>query len=217
VPGLNGEPYYAGMERPGWEKDMDSAGQQGAPGGSLLSALYCRSAMYGSVLSGGLGGHIYGAGGWDGGMWGGNIEPEAKTRIWEVVRWDSGAQLQHLGTFMLSEGCKYQDLVPRRAMVRPNESGPEKDFVGWAYCARTDDKKLFMLYFERDCLQATLYGAEPDARYLATWFDPRTGRWAEPTTLKAGGAGNIDLPPFPGGTTKSPVDWALKLTLAEAS
>jgi hypothetical protein len=213
APGLNGEPYYAGMERPGWEKDMTSVGQQGAAGGSLLSALYCRSAMYGSVLSGGLGGHIHGAGGWDGGMWGGNIEPEAKTRIWEVVQWDSGAQLQHLGTFMLSEGRKYQDLVPRREMVRPNESGPEKDFVGWAYCARTDDKKLFMLYFERDCPRATLYGAEPDARYRARWFDPRTGQWAAPATLKAGGAGGIDLPPFPDGTTTSPVDWALKLTM----
>ncbi|MHC4168113.1 MAG: apiosidase-like domain-containing protein, partial [Planctomycetota bacterium] len=51
VPGINGEPYYAGMHD--------------APGGSANSALYCRSGMYGSVLSGGLGGHIYGAGGWD--------------------------------------------------------------------------------------------------------------------------------------------------------
>ncbi|MHC4325739.1 MAG: apiosidase-like domain-containing protein, partial [Planctomycetota bacterium] len=51
VPGINGEPYYAGME--------------GAAGDTETSALYCRSAMYGSVLSGGLGGHIYGAGGWD--------------------------------------------------------------------------------------------------------------------------------------------------------
>jgi hypothetical protein len=106
--------------------------------------------------------------------------------------------------------------VPRRALVRPNESGPEKDFVGWAYCARTDDKKLFLLYFERDCPQATLYGAEPDARYRATWFDPRTGQWGDPATLEAGGAGNIDLSSFPDGTTRSAVDWALKLTASEA-
>jgi len=54
VPAINGEPYYDGMED--------------AEPGSELAALYCRSAMYGSVLSGGLGGHIYGAGGWKGGM-----------------------------------------------------------------------------------------------------------------------------------------------------
>ena len=49
VPGINGEPYYDGMED--------------AEPGSDKAARYCRSAMYGSVLSGGLGGHIYGAGG----------------------------------------------------------------------------------------------------------------------------------------------------------
>jgi len=49
VPAINGEPYYDGMLN--------------TPGGSATAALYCRSAMYGSVLSGGLGGHIYGAGG----------------------------------------------------------------------------------------------------------------------------------------------------------
>ena len=53
VPAINGEPYYDGM--------LD------AEPGSELAALYSRSAMYGSVLSGGLGGHIYGAGGWQGG------------------------------------------------------------------------------------------------------------------------------------------------------
>ena len=52
LPASNGEPYYDGMED--------------AEAGSKRAVLYCRSAMYGSVLSGGLGGHIYGAGGWKG-------------------------------------------------------------------------------------------------------------------------------------------------------
>ncbi len=213
LPGINGEPYYAGMERPGWEKDITSVGQQGALGGSLLSALYCRSAMYGSVLSGGLGGHIYGAGGWDGGLWGGNVEPEAKTRLWDVIQWQSGAQMQHLAKFILSEGGKYQDLVPHPELVRPHRSGPEKDFVGWAYCARTDDKTLFLLYFEKDCPQAVVSGAAGGRHYEATWFDPRTGDWVKAGTLAAADDGTIHLPAFPdAGVTRSKVDWALKLT-----
>ena len=213
VPGINGEPYYAGMERPAWEKDMKSVGQAGAPGGSLISALYCRSAMYGSVLSGGLGGHIYGAGGWDGGMWGGNVEPEAKTHIWEVVRWESADQMRHLARFILSEGRKYQDLVPNNELLDPHRSGPERDFVGWACAARTDDKHLFMLYFEMACPRATLSGALPNAAYNATWFNPRTGQWQPAQTLTANPKAQINLPPFPEATEKSEVDSALKLTL----
>ncbi|GAG52563.1 unnamed protein product, partial [marine sediment metagenome] len=81
VPAINGEPYYDGM--------LD------AEPGSKLAALYCRSAMYGSVLSGGLGGHIYGAGGWKGGMWSGEVEKESLYPIWKVVRWPSADQLRH--------------------------------------------------------------------------------------------------------------------------
>ncbi len=212
LPGINGEPYYAGMERPGWEKDMDSVGQQGAHGGSLLSALYCRSTMYGSVLSGGLGGHIYGAGGWDGGLWGGNVEPEAKTHLWDVIQWQSGAQMQHLAKFILSEGRKYQDLAPRPELVQPHRSGPENDFVGWAYCARTDDKQFFLLYFEKDCPQAIVSGAAAGRQYEATWFDPRTGEWTKAGAWEAADNGTIHLLAFPDGAPKSKVDWALKLT-----
>ncbi len=213
IPGINGEPYYAGMERPAWEKDMKSAGEQGAPGGSLLSALYCRSAMYGSVLSGGLGGHIYGAGGWDGGLWGGNVEPQAKSHLWDVMQWQSGAQMEHLARFVLSEGSKYRDLVPHAELIGPNRSGPEKDFVGWAYCARTDDMQLFLLYFEKDCPQATLSGASANGRYEATWFNPRTGRWSQTAMLEAAADGTIRLPVFPDKSTPSRIDWALKLIL----
>jgi len=212
MPAINGEPYYAGMERSGWERDIDAVGEEGAPGGSPLSDLYCRSAMYGNVLSGGLGGHIYGAGGWDGGLWGGSIEPQARTHIWEVVQWPSGSQMRHLARFMLSEGRAYQKLVPHAELVSPNRSGPEKDFVGWAWCARTDDKKLFLIYFEKDCPQATVSGTAPGASYDATWFDPRTGSRTEVATPDADDDGTIPLPIFPDGSAKSKLDWALKLT-----
>ena len=199
VPGINGEPYYDGMEK--------------LEPGSAGAALYCRSAMYGSVLSGGLGGHIYGAGGWQGGMWSGEVETESKWPIWEVIRWPSADQMRHLKHFVLSEGRTYQDLVPHTELVSPNRSGKPKTCTAWAYCARTEDKGLFMVYFERDCPRAVLGGAAPGAAYRARWFDPRQGKWSEvaDAALKANGDGRIALPAFPGGADTSADDWAMKL------
>ncbi len=210
LPGINGEPYYAGMEQAGRRRDANGVGEEGA---SLPSALYCRSAMYGSVLSGGLGGHIYGAGDWDGGLWGGNVEPIAKTHIWDVIQWESGAQMRHLALFVLSQGRDYRKLVPHAALVQPNRSGPQKDFVGWAYCARTDDQRLFLLYFEKDCPSATVSGALSGRTYEVTWFNPCTGEWIEAGKSEADANAVIRLPVFPGGETKSVVDWAVKLVL----
>jgi len=201
VPGINGEPYYAGME--------------GAEGKTETSDLYCRSAMYGSVLSGGLGGHIYGAGGWDGGMWGGNVEDAAKNHIWDVIKWRSADQMRHLRTFILSEGSRYQNLVPSANLVMPNREGEAKSCIGWAYCARTEDKDLFLLYFEEGCPKGNLSGAVSKGNYTARWFNPRIGIWRDAGVLVADSAGVIDLPNFPGNFSKSRDDWAMKLKLAE--
>jgi len=205
VPGINGEPYYDGMED--------------AKPGSALAALYCRSAMYGSVLSGGLGGHIYGAGGWQGGVWSGEVEAASKYPIWEVIQWPSAGHMRHLKAFILSEGRRYQDLIPAVDLLAPNRSSKPKTNVGWAYCARAPECDLFLLYFERDCRQAVLSGVSPKGRYKAQWFDPRTGDWfeADPGALAADFAGRISLPRFPNGGTKSTDDWAMKLTLVDSS
>jgi len=199
VPGINGEPYYAGMHD--------------APGGTETSALYCRSGMYGSVLSGGLGGHIYGAGGWDGGLWGGNVEEVAENHIWDAMKWPSGGQMRHLATFILSEGRRYQDLVPRRELLKPNESGKPKGFTGWAYGARTDKKDLFLMYFEKDCPKAVLSGALFGNKYKAQWFNTRTGDWINAGVITADPSGEISLPDFPENAELSKNDWGLKLTL----
>ena len=197
MPGINGEPYYDGMED--------------AEGGSEKAALYCRSAMYGSVLSGGLGGHIYGAGGWQGGLWSGEVEPQSKWPIWNVIQWPSADQMRHVKAFVLSEGRRYEDLVPATDLVSPNRSGKPGGNVGWAYCARTADRQLFLVYFEKDCPQATLSGAQPGAKYQAQWFNPRTGKWGGARTLAADAEGKMTLPAFPGAVEKSEDDWALKL------
>ena len=200
VPGINGEPYYDGME--------------GQEGGSEAAALYCRSAMYGSVLAGGLGGHIYGAGGWDGGLWSGEVEAASASPIWKVIQWPSADQMRHLKHFILSEGRRYQDLVPGTDLVSPNRSGKPNTCVGWAYAARTEGRDLFFLYFEKDCPHATLSGARPGAKYAARWFNPRRGEWAGDAVLAADGEGRLALPPFPGGAATAADDWALKLVLA---
>ena len=197
VPGINGEPYYAGM--------------LGSPGGTETSALYCRSGMYGSVLSGGLGGHIYGAGGWDGGMWGGNIEDAAENHIWDVIKWQSATQMQHLRTFILSEGRRYQALVPSSNLLSPGRAGKSDSCIGWAYCLRAPEKDFFLLYFEKDCPVATLSGGLSNTRYQVRWFNPRTGQWLEEKVLLADASGQIALPGFPGNLSRSEIDWGLKL------
>jgi len=61
VPAINGEPYY-----PGYPDDNPAAK-------STEAELNCRSAIYGSFLSGAFGGVIYGVEG----MWGGDISEKA--------------------------------------------------------------------------------------------------------------------------------------------
>jgi hypothetical protein len=200
VPAINGEPYYDGMEN--------------AEGGTEEAALWCRSAMYGSVLSGGLGGHIYGAGGWNGGIWSGEVETASKFPMWKEFQWPSGDQMRHLKTFLFSEGQKYQDLVPCTERILPNKSAEDKVTTGWAYGASTPDKALILLYFEKDCPRATLAGVKSDNAYSATWFDPINGRWIPVNNpLISDGSGRIVLPQFPDKKSRSLIDWAIKLTL----
>ncbi|MHC4624463.1 MAG: apiosidase-like domain-containing protein [Planctomycetota bacterium] len=212
LPGINGEPYYAGMH--------------GSPGGSRQSGLNCRSHMYGSVLSGGYGGHIYGAGDRapkGGAMWAGEVENAQKPQIWDAIKWPSGDQMRHLRTFVLSEGRNYQKLEPHVELISPNKSTTEghsgwDGCVGWAYCSCTAAKDLFLVYFEKYCNKATLSGAVANGRYRARWFNPSYGEWmnAGDGTLTADADGKIVLPNFPYDLKKAYNDWALKLTLMQA-
>lgn len=200
VPAINGEPYYDGME--------------GLKGGSATAALYCRSAMYGSVLSGGLGGHVYGAGGWKGGMWSGEVEPASRYPIWEVIQWPSADQMRHLKRFILARGAAYQELEPADELVSPRRTGKAKGCTGWAYCARSRQRDLFLLYFEKGCPRASLTGARAGAGYAGRWFNPRTGQWRRVRgPLAADAKGKLALPKFPGGRETSGNDWAMELLL----
>lgn len=194
-PALHGEPYYSGLIL---------GNQIGAPGGSDLDSLYCRSGTYGSVLSGGLAGYIYGAQG----MWGADIEPEADHRMWEVLEWESAEQFRHLRTFIFSQGRRFQDLEPIADLVSPNKAGPVRGYQGWAYCARTPEQDFFLIYFEKDAPQAGLRGAKPGGIYEGKWFDPREGTWSEPFELTVDANGRASLPKQPADG-----DWGLRLVL----
>ncbi|HEY1945697.1 MAG TPA: DUF4038 domain-containing protein [Bryobacteraceae bacterium] len=203
-PALNGEPYYSGY--------VDARGQNGgyqfgAQGGTEKDDQFVRSAMYGSVLSGGLAGHVYGAEG----IWGADIEPAAPIKMWDAFQWQSGAQMKYLPDFVLSVGKRYQDLVPDEDLVVPNKTHIVKGYEGWAYAARTADKNIYLAYFEKGCPRSLVRGARVMSLYKAKWFDPRTGVWSDvgPGQVAADNIGEIHLPPFPTDN-----DWGLSLTYA---
>lgn len=200
-PALNGEPYYAGY------KDARSVNYAfGAEGGTDLDNAYVRSTMYGSFLSGGLAGHVYGAEG----IWGADIEEAAPLHMWDAFKWESGAQMKHLKTFVSSIGKRYQDLEPIADLVSPNKTHTILAYEGWAYCARTSDKDIFMVYFERGCPRSQIRGAKLNSQYKAQWFDPRNGTWQDAGRdgmVMANRIGTIRLPELP-----SEEDWGLKLS-----
>jgi hypothetical protein len=202
IPGLNGEPYYAGY------KDARGAGSvnytRGAVGGSDRDNELIHSSMYGSFLSGGLAGHVYGAEG----IWGADIEPSAPTHMWDAFKWESGADMQHLKTFAFPIGKRYQELVPIADLVSPNKTHDILSYDGWAYCARTPDKNIFLAFFEKGCPQSEIRGAKLNSVYRAQWFNPRNGTWMDAGNgkLSSSKIGIIRLPKFP-----EDVDWGLKL------
>jgi hypothetical protein len=205
-PAINGEPYYAGYN------DARSLGggrgyQYGAPGGTEQDDRFVRSAMYGSFLSGGFGGHVYGAEG----IWGADIENVAPVKMWDAFQWRSAGQMQYLRAFAMSIGKRYQELVPDADLVSPDKDHNLRAYEGWAYCARTPDKEIFLLYFEKGCPRSQVRGARLLTDYRAEWFDPREGTWqpAGRGTLRSTQIGTILLPDLPGDT-----DWGLRLTCA---
>ena len=202
TPALNGEPYYSGY------KDNRGPGSVnytlGADGGTERDNAFVRSGMYGSFLSGGLAGHVYGAEG----IWGADIEPSAPIHMWDAFQWRSGAEMQYLRTFAFSIGRRYQELVPLADLVSPNKTHDVLSYEGWAYCARTPDKKIFLAYFENGCAQSEIRGARLNSVYRAQWFNPRNGTWMDAGNgkLMSNEIGIIELPKFP-----EDVDWGLKL------
>ena len=181
--------------------------QYGAPGGTEKDDQFVRSAMYGSFLSGGLAGHVYGAEG----IWGADIEPAAPIKCGTPFNGIPPPRCSYLRTFALSIGKRYQDLVPDADLVYPHQTHTIRSYEGWAYCARTPDREIFLAYFEKGCPHEEIRGARLNSVYRAQWFDPRKGEWidAGTGTLRSSAIGVISLPAFP-----ADIDWGLRLTYA---
>lgn len=110
--------------------------------------------------------------------------------------------MRHLKAFILSEGRRYQDLVPCTDRISPNQSAGPKVALGWAFGAAAPDQDIFLLYFEKDCPQAIISGARPNAKYTARSFNPRNGEWiVADAPVVSDVSGRIALSPFPNRTT----------------
>ncbi|HQE95667.1 MAG TPA: DUF4038 domain-containing protein [Candidatus Marinimicrobia bacterium] len=209
-PAINFEPYYTG-----WDHEINMPNGERPPANSDRDNYFARAQMYGSVLSGGLSGHVHGTSAYDITTTG---EPVGKRHhIWEALKFESANYMKYLSSFILSEGNKYQDLRLAREDIHPNKApnSPPTGLDGWAYMMRTPDKNLAMLYFENQSVLPTLSGFKPNTMYHFKWFDPRNGEWKETQAIQTDKKGNIKVPPFPDGNNPSTRDWAAKICREE--
>lgn len=204
-PAANLEPYYTG-----WDHAINRpAGERPEPN-SDRDVYFSRAMMYGSVLSGGLAGHVHGTAAYDVTSTG---EPAGwRPHIWTALRYASGGQMQHLRDFVLSEGARYQELRPAAAALQPRRSPGSNDdgLDGWGFLLRTAASDLALLYLERAAPHGPLHGMMANATYEWRWFDPRSGAWAAPVSVSTDPAGEAVMPALPPAWDPAN-DWAAKL------
>ena len=205
-PAINFEPYYTG-----WNHSINKPNGERPPANSARDNYFARAQMYGSVLSGAIAGHVHGTAAYDITTTG---EPEgARPHFWEALKYDSGSVMQHLNTFMLSEGKKYQNLEPATTFVKPNKApnSPEMGLDGWSYMMRTPKKDFALLYFENQSVLPKLIDFNPNVFYSLTWFNPLSGVWEKSITIKTNKKGVLELLEFPDKQNPTITDWALKI------
>jgi hypothetical protein len=208
MPAANLEPYYTG-----WNHAINRPGGETPPENSPRDNYFARAMMYGSVLSGALAGHVHGTAAYDVTTTG---EPAGwRPHIWTALRYASGAQMQHLRTFVMSEGALYQSLEPASQDIRPRSVPGALDdgLDGWSFLARHPTRELALAYFETRAQRPTLAGFGPGVRYRWTWFDPEAGSWGRSVTLRADAAGVLNAPAFPSGGESAARDYAAKIVL----
>ena len=206
MPAANLEPYYTG-----WNHQINRPGGETPDENSPRDNYFARAMMYGSVLSGALAGHVHGTAAYDVTSTG---EPAGwRPHIWTALRYESGAQMRHLRTFVLSEGDRYQELQPASQDLQPRSiPGALADGLdGWSFLMRTPARDFALAYFENRAVAPRLAGFAASSNYSWTWFDPRGGAWSRPVRVRADAAGVITAPPFAGGSRQATGDFAAKL------
>jgi len=205
-PAINFEPYYTG-----WDHEINMPGGERPLANSSRDNYFARAQMYGSVLSGGLSGHVHGTSAYDITTTG---EPDGmRHHFWDALKFQSALYMQHLGVFVLSEGDKYQELEPCPGNIHPQKApdSPEEGLDGWAYMMRTPEKDFALLYFENRSVLPYLSGFIENESYKFRWFDPRNGKWESIVEIKSDEKGELELPAFPDGKDPSVTDWAGKI------
>ena len=209
-PAINFEPYYTG-----WNHEINMPGGERPPADSERDNYFARAQMYGSVLSGGLSGHVHGTAAYDITSTG---EPAgARPHFWEALRYASAGYMAHLRDFVLSAGPAFPALQPARETLRPNMApdAPYDGLDGWAYQLRTPDAAVALLYFEHGAARGTVTELQPDTPYQLSWYHPVTGAWSPPQPLRSDAAGTLVLPAFPEDASRENLDWAARLTVGD--
>lgn len=207
-PAINFEPYYTG-----WNHEINKPNGERPEANSARDNYFSRAQMYGSVLSGGLSGHVHGTAAYDFTTTG---EPSgARPHIWEAFKYESANYMKHLNAFILSEGKKFQDLQPVRHDVKPNKApqSPPMGLDGWSYMMRTPEKDFALLYFENQSVLPLLSNFKPNTEYNFSWYNTVTGEWINKIVLRADENGVIIIPDFPNGEKYSTTDWAAKIII----
>lgn len=207
-PAANLEPYYTG-----WNHAINRPGGETPAENSDRDNYFARAMMYGSVLSGGLAGHVHGTAAYD--ITSTGEPPGWRPYIWTALRYESGAQMQHLKNFVLSQGDRYQQLMPASGDIAPR-SIPDAladGLDGWSFLMRTPQRDFALAYFENGAPRAQLRGFTPRAPYRWQWFDPRSGTWSETVMVTADARGAIAMPPLPSGGRTNTADFAATLLL----
>lgn len=205
-PAINFEPYYTG-----WHHEINMPGGERPPANSDRDNYFARAQMYGSVLSGGLSGHVHGTAAYD--MTATGEPAGVRPHFWDALKYKSAEFMRHLRDFILSEGKNYHNLELARQDVRPHKApnAPKDGLDGWAYMMRTPDKDLAFLYFENKSALPVIHHFTPDADYSFQWYDPVTGEWHEKVQIRADDNGTLSIPDFPRGEDRSSSDWAAKI------
>lgn len=205
-PAANLEPYYTG-----WNHMMNRPGGETPGENSDRDNYFARAMMYGSVLSGGLAGHVHGTAAYDITTTG---EPAGwRPHIWTALRYESGAQMQHLKTFVLSEGDRYQqlELASQDVSTRRHTNPLDEGLDGWSFLMRTAARDFALAYFENKAEPPQLLGFTPNASYTWTWFNPRTGAWLPAQKITADAQGTLATPSFPRDPSTTLTDWSAKI------